>query len=239
MVGIMSTTNKLRMEKCEDNIWERRVINSFPWSCQNGFLLAAFCWEHLTFHAKFPNKWKPKLQLVDQRCAGDFPPIPWCFPWKSPGWDDFPARTGILLQHWGSLRPGLFPSLHTRFSTLGLPVLSVGGSWRDVCVSQGLFLMPKDGDRAKIPRFFCGSDALTSDATPICPPHGCHHHSSGSNTQEKVPGRENWEFVYPNAVAVNWLRLFIKIFLGLDHSRHRQQDKHRWNPTPLKRNPSS
>lgn len=154
MVGIMSTTNKLRMEKCEDNIWERRVINSFPWSCQNGFLLAAFCWEHLTFHAKFPNKWKPKLQLVDQRCAGDFPPIPWCFPWKSPGWDDFPARTGILLQHWGSLRPGLFPSLHTRFSTLGLPVLSVGGSWRDVCVSQGLFLMPKDGDRAKIPKFF-------------------------------------------------------------------------------------
>lgn len=68
---------------------------------------------------------------------------------------------------------------------------------------------------------------LPPTPAPVCPRHGSHHHSSGLSTQEKVPGRENWEFVYPNAVAVNWLQLFIKIFLGFDRLSCRQQEKHR------------
>lgn len=37
-----------------------------------------------------------------------------------------------------------------------------GSPLRDVCVSQGLFLMAQDGARARIPRFCCGSDAVAS-----------------------------------------------------------------------------
>lgn len=80
---------------------------------------------------------------------------------------------------------------------------------------QGLFLMPE----LKFPDFA----VAVMLSPPVCPPH----HSSGSSTQEKVPGRENWEFVYPKAMAVNWLQLFLKIFLGFDHSSRRQQEKHR------------
>lgn len=96
MVDIKSSTNKLEMEKCEDSIWKGGVTKFFPQSCQNGFLLAPFGWEHLTFRAKFPKKWKPKLQLVDQRCAAhcshsvvalaDFP--------EPPGWEGSPAPQG-------------------------------------------------------------------------------------------------------------------------------------------------
>lgn len=144
----------------KDNIWKWRVINVFPGSCQNGFLLAPFCWEHLTSHEKFPNKWKPKLQLVDQGCAGgsshSVVALAGCFPWKSPGWDGFPAPTGILLQRWASLRPGLFPSFPRGSQPLWLQLILVGqprGSLRDVCVFQGLFLIPEDGDRATFPGF--------------------------------------------------------------------------------------
>lgn len=79
-----------------------------------------------------------------------------CFPRQCPGWDGFPAPTGILLQRRAPLRPGLFPSLHTWFSTLWLQLILVGqprGSLRDVCVFQGLFLTSEDGDRAAFPGF--------------------------------------------------------------------------------------
>lgn len=226
------------MEKCKDSIWKWGITKFFPQSCHNGFLLAPFRWERLTFHAKFPKKWKPKLQLVDRRCAADSShpvvALAGCFPGKSPGWDGFPAPTGILL---GSR---LFPSPHTCSSTLWLQLSQLilvrqrCGSCRDVCVFQRLFLMSKDGARDEIPILFFVAVKLS----PLfCPPHRSHHHSSGSSTQEKVPGRKNWEFVYPKAMAVNWLQLFLKIFLGFDHSSCRQQEKTQVKPNPIKKKP--
>lgn len=53
-----------------------RSHQCIPWLMPKWiFLLAPFCWEHLTSHEKFPNQWKPKLQLVDQRGAGGFFPF--------------------------------------------------------------------------------------------------------------------------------------------------------------------
>lgn len=131
-------------------------------------------------------------------------PIPW-WPWQ--------IFQGSPPGCWASLSHAFSHHItHTCFSTLWLQ-LSQG--ILDGCVSQGLFLLPE----LKFPGF-----SVAVMLWPlVCPPH----HSSGSSTQEKVPGRENWEFVYPKAMAVNWLQLFLKIFLGFDHSSRRQQEKHK------------
>lgn len=71
----------------------------------------------------------------------------------------------------------------------------------------------------------------------VCPPHRSHQHSSGSSMQEKVPGRENWEFVYPNAVALNWLQLFLKIFLGFWAFKSQATGETQVKPNPVKKKP--
>lgn len=168
------------------------------------------------FRAKFPKKWKPKLQLVDQRCAAH------CSH-SVVALADFP---GILLQDGGSSTPSPFTS--------------------------HLVLNPQ------APAFPRNSDGAAPWGMSVCP-RGCSRCQSWNSQdflcrlrfvlpttaqgqagrKRSQAGRESWEFVYPKAMAVNWLQLFLKIFLGFDHSSRRQQEKHRWNPTPLKRNPSS
>lgn len=161
LVGIMSTMNDLRMEKCKDTIGKQGAINVFPGSCQNGF----FSLLHFVGNTSLPMKsfpvsgspscswWIKEVQVGSSRSVVA---LAGCFPRQSPGWDGFPAPTGILLQRRAPLRPGLFPSLHTWFSTLRLQLILVEqprGSLRDVCVFQGLFLTSEDGDRAAFPGF--------------------------------------------------------------------------------------
>lgn len=102
------------------------------------------------------------------------------------------------------------------------------GSWRDGCLcsrgcSRGQRTVPEPHSLFSggfvWPHCLCRQ--LWFEGTPT----SHQQHTSGSNTREKVPGRENWELVYPNAVAVNWLQLFTKIFCGSDHSSRRQQEK--------------
>lgn len=146
-----STTNKLGMEKCEDSIWKGGVTKFFPQSCQNGFLLAPFGWEHLTFRAKFPKKWKPKLQLVDQDVQ-HIVPIPW-WPWQ--------IFQGSSCRMLSQPQPRLLPSHPTWFSTLWLQL------FQGILVGQppeGCLCVPGavPGARAEIPRIFCVACGLSS-----------------------------------------------------------------------------
>lgn len=161
------------MEKCKDSIWKWGITKFFPQSCHNGFLLAPFRWERLTFHAKFPKKWKPKLQLVDQRCTTDSShpvvALAGCFPGKSPGWDGFPAPTGILL---GSC---LFPSPHTCSSTLWLQLsqLILVRQLLEGCLCVPGALPDVRGwcQRWNSHFIFCGSEAVASVlSSPQKPP---------------------------------------------------------------------
>lgn len=144
---------------------EGRSHQTLPPLMPNGFLLAPFCWEHLTFRAQFPCQWKPKLQLVDQRCAADCSHsvvvLAGCFPGRlrlggfSSSSRDPPAASAHAFSH--HLTPASQPSGSSFPSSFWW-----GSPLRDVCVSQGLFLMAQDGARAGIPRFCCGSNAVAS-----------------------------------------------------------------------------
>lgn len=218
VVGIKSTTDKLGMEKPKDSIWKGGVTRFFPQSCQNGFLLAPFCWEHLISVQSFPRSGSPSCSWWI-RDVQQIVPIPWR-PWQiflhPPGWEGSPAPQGSSSRSWASLSHAspLITSPHTWALTpsgsSSPKELCWGSPSRDVCVCQGLVLVPE----LKFPGF----SVAVMLSPPVCPPH----HSSGSSRQEKVPGRENWEFVYPKAMAVNWLQLFLKIFLGFDHPSRRQ-----------------
>lgn len=147
MVGIKSTTNKLGMEKWKDSIWKGGVTKFFPQSCQNGFLLAPFGWEHLTLRAKFPKKWKPKLQLVGQGCAAH------CSH-SVVALADFPGISSRML---GQPQPRLLPSHHSHL-LLNPVAPAFPRNSGCLCVPGAV-----PAARAEIPSIFCGSDAVTSN----------------------------------------------------------------------------
>lgn len=127
VVGIKSTTDKLGMEKPKDSIWKGGVTRFFPQSCQNGFLLAPFCWEHLISVQSFPRSGSPSCSWWI-RDVQQIVPIPWR-PWQiflhPPGWEGSPAPQGSSSRSWASLSHAspLITSPHTWALTPLAPAL--------------------------------------------------------------------------------------------------------------------
>lgn len=121
---------------------------------KNGFLPAPFCWEHLTFHAKFPNEWKPKLQPVDQRRAGGgFHSVEAVAGGKWPGWDGSPAP-GILLPCWATLSPSLLARFSTLWLQLGQFILVGEAPWGMSVCSRGCSWCQRMVTELEFPGFF-------------------------------------------------------------------------------------